>query len=109
MAIQETEASDRRDDMVLRELSRPQHKTERRRIESIVSRLEDLLKQERNKEGRLAGMVGRSFGGANTEKNESHPEPVAAGIVGQLESLLDKLARTNEMQAVAISKLEELL
>jgi septal ring factor EnvC (AmiA/AmiB activator) len=79
-----------RDNVVLREMARP-HKTDRRRIESVVSRLEELLKQERNKEGRLAGMVARSFGGANSDKNESHPEPVPAGIVGQLEGLMDRL------------------
>jgi hypothetical protein len=87
----------------------PVSKTARRRLDMVVTRLEDVLKQERNREGRLAGMVARCYGGANSGKNESHPEPVPAGIVGQLEGLLDKLAKTNEMQAVAISKLEELL
>jgi len=82
---------------------------DRKRIEMIATRLEDMLKVERNKEGRLAGMVARSLGGPGKEKNESHPEPVNTGIVGQIETLLDKLMKTNDMQAALISKLEDLM
>jgi hypothetical protein len=98
------------EDSILREMARDvPPKTDGRRIETFVRRLEEILKEERNKEGRLSVMVARTFGGGNQAKNESHAEPVPSGIIGQLESLLDKLSRSSERQSEHISSLEELL
>ena len=62
---------------------------ERKRIEVIATKLEEILKLERNKESRLAGIIARGFGEKGQAKNDPHPEVTPPGIIGQIESLLD--------------------